>query len=508
MVKKRVSFMVAAWTILAVSPMLAQRAGMVPPTVSPEQKAMYTTSTSDLKSWMSFFTSPECRGRLTGDIGFKKAVDYAANLFKEWGLEPGGDNGTYFQNFDHPYTEIKEGGYFTLYLPQGDQWVAKQYSYPDNYMVGGTSDTGFLQKLDLVYVGYGITAPELGYDSYKGVDVKGKIVVCERDVPYQEKDEKLQKAWMPYQYHSHKMTNAAKHGAAGMIYLSIAGNPNPGFNKGFVYTCASDSVAKDIFASTGKDHTKVKADMDKTLQPNSFALDKKADIKAFSEYHPEGKGCNVVGILRGTDSKLSPEYITLGAHLDHIGMQPYVCPGALDNASGSIIIMGTAKALATSGFKPKRTIVFVLFGGEETGLFGSEYMANHPIMPLDKARVVINIDCLGAGYGLGAMVASKYSTLFQYLETANAKSVNRPFMKVPGRDVIVTRPRTDEANFFIKGVPTISPFAYGGTEEIPYHNPGDTMDHIDFDLERDAVKWMSATLMDMSTLPELKIAKK
>ena len=90
---------------------------------------------------------------------------------------------------------MKEGGFFTLYFPSGKQWIAKQYSYPDNYMVGGTSDTGFLEQKDLVYVGYGVTAPELGYDSYKGVDVKGKIVVCERDVPYQGQDPKLQKAW-------------------------------------------------------------------------------------------------------------------------------------------------------------------------------------------------------------------------------------------------------------------------------------------------------------------------
>ena len=171
-------------------------------------------------------------------------------------------------------------------------------------------------------------------------------------------------------------------------------------------------MAKDIFSGTGKNYETVKADLNKTVKPNSFPINKKADIKAFTEFHPDGVGCNVIGILRGTDPTLAPEYLTIGAHLDHIGLQPYVCPGALDNASGSVIIMGAAKALATSGFKPKRTIVFVLFGGEETGLYGSDYLANHPIMPLSNAKVVINIDCLGDGYGFGAMVASKYSSMF------------------------------------------------------------------------------------------------
>ena len=499
-------FFMVAWVINGY--VFAQRMNRPLPEVSAEQKALYATSSANLKEWMAFLTSPECRGRLTGDSGFKKAVDYAANLFQQWNLEPGGDNGTYFQNFDHPYTEVKEGGYFTLYLPQGNQWVSKQYSYPDNYMVGGTSDTGFLQKLDLVYVGYGITAPELNYDSYRGVDVKGKIVVCERDIPYRGKDPKLQKAWMPYQYHSHKMQNACKHGAAGMLYISVSGNPNPGFNKGFVYACVSDSVADDIFAGTGKVHSAVKEEMNKTLKPTSFAIHKKADIKAFTEFHPDGKGCNVVGILRGSDPTLAAEYVTLGAHIDHIGMQPILCPGALDNASGSVIVLGVAKALATSGFKPKRTIVFTLFGGEETGLFGSAYMAEHPVLPDGSHKVVINIDCLGAGYGFGARIASKYQSLFKYVQAADMKSVNRPFLKMLGANEIITRPRTDDANFFVKGIPTIAPFAYGSTQKIPYHNPGDTMDYIDFDLERDAVKWMSTLLMDLTTSGDLDISDK
>lgn len=475
---------------------------------TPEQKAINATSTEDMKAWMTKLTSEECRGRLTGDIGYTRAATYVADLFKSWGLEPGGDNGSYFQTFDHPYTIVTSTeGYFHLYLPVGKTWIQKDYKYPDDYMVGGTSDTGLIENEEMIYVGYGITAPELGYDSYKGLDVKGKVVVCERDVPYTGRDEDTQRAWMPYQYHSHKMTNAYEHGAKGLVYISTAGNPNPGFNKGFVYCCVSDKAARDMFAAAGKDYDKTLADMKSTLKPISFKLPTKCDIKAFGEFHPEGKGHNVIGIIRGSDPTLSAEYITIGAHLDHIGFQPYLCEGATDNASGSIIIMGTAKALATSGFKPKRTMVFVLFAGEETGLFGSAWLANHPIMPNENCKALLNIDCLSSGYGFSASIANKNNSLFDFVEKA-AQKVDRPFMRRQGRDKIVTRPRTDEANFFLKGIPTIAPSAFGSKVRAPYHIPGDNMDYVDFDLMRDAMKWMTYTFMDMSTATELKAYKK
>ena len=125
-------------------------------------------------------------------------------------------------------------------------------------MAGGTSDSGEIKGIDLIYIGYGITAPELHYDDYNGIDVKGKIVVCERDITYGGNDPVLQKKWMPYQYHSHKMKNATDHGAAGMLYISTTANPNPGWNKGFVYACISEKVVNDIFAGTGKNYDKTK----------------------------------------------------------------------------------------------------------------------------------------------------------------------------------------------------------------------------------------------------------
>ncbi|MDR1054717.1 MAG: M28 family peptidase [Prevotellaceae bacterium] len=467
---------------------------------------IHSVSENDLQSWMSYFVSEECRGRLTGDIGFDRAGKYAALLFKEWGLEPGGDNGSYFQSFPHPYTEVKSGGYFKLYLPVGNDWVEKSYAYPDDYIPGGCSDSGELKDLELVYVGYGLTAPELNYDDYKGVNVKGKIVVCEPDVPYQGNDSELRKKWMPYQYHKVKMKNAQEHGAAGMTYLSSLANPNSGWNKGFIYAGVSEKVAEDIFAGTGKNYKETKAKINETLTPISFNTNKKADIKAVTEYHPEGVGYNVVGIIKGTDSLLAPEVIMAGGHLDHVGMMPGLMPGALDNASGSVIIMGAAKAFATSGFKPKRTMIFILYGGEETGLIGSSHFTQNPLVPLNSIKVLFNIDMLGTGYGLAASTAQKFGTVLNYIEKANDTYIKRPFRTWLGSNEITSRPRTDGAVFFQQGVPVISLFSFGATSRTPYHHPGDTIDLINFEIMRDAVKLLVTSMMELSGIAEIEIA--
>ena len=116
---------------------------------------------------------------------------------------------------------------------------------------------------------------------------------------------------------------------------------------------------------------------------------------------------------------------------------------------------------------------------------------------------MINIDCLAAGYGMGVRIARKHGSLFNLLKSTMERSVNRPFREALGRDEIVTRPRTDEANFFVKGVPTAAPFAFGSTVRIPYHVPGDTMDYIDFDLSHDAVRWMALTMMELGNIDKI-----
>ncbi len=467
------------------------------------RKVLHSVTETDLRAWMTHLTSEECGGRLTGSPGFYRAADYAADLFKKWGLTPAGDNGEYFQFFDYAYTEVKEGGYFTLRFPVGKDQVSKSYEYPKDYMPGGTSSSGEVKGLDLVYIGFGITAPDLGYDDYKGVDVKGKIVVCEPGTPYSGNDPDMQRKWLPYLNSPYKMANAQKHGAAAVIQVSTKGTVSAGRHEGLLIAGVSENVVNDMFAGTGKNYAETKAAIVKDMKPRSFALNKKADLKAVTEYHPEGKGCNIVGTIKGSDPKLASEAIVVGAHIDHIGCIPVMVSGALDNASGTIVAMGTAKALSESGFQPKRTIIFILFGGEENGLLGSEYFVKHPCVPLSDIKVMFNIDMIGLGYGLGAAAMVQDGSMVETVGKANDVYVKRLFEKgIGGTEVI--NPRTDGMMFSMYGVPSVGIFSFGHQGRIPYHQPDDVPDIINFDVVDDAVKLIASSILLMDNAPELK----
>ena len=193
-------------------------------------------------------------------------------------------------------------------VPAGkDGVVKKSYRYEDEFIPGGTTGAGKVTA-EVVYVGYGITAPELGYDDYKGVDVKGKIVLLESEVPVGpgEKTLELFKKWRPYSFHQYKLKNAAAHGAAGMIYnYGPIGNPNNAYVEGFVYHHVGAAVVADVFAGTGRAHKDVVAAIRKDLKPQSFATGKTMTISNRSEHHPDGVGINLLGKITGQRSRRS-----------------------------------------------------------------------------------------------------------------------------------------------------------------------------------------------------------
>ena len=460
--------------------------------IDPLIQALHLVSEKDMTQWMLQLTSDEFRGRLTGDIGYTLAANWAAAQLRTWGLQPM-DGRSYLQAFPQPYTQVEEMGSFTLHIPAGNQTIDKQYAFPLDYMPGGVSDSGTINA-ELVYVGFGVTAPELGYDDYKGVDVKGKIVVFEPDVPNTNRDPQVQKNWMPYQYHTYKMKNAIAHGAVGLLYITTTGNPNPGFNKDFVYCGVSEKVAEDIFAGTGKTYADTKAQILKTGKPASFAIAKRATISAKTTDHPEGVGYNVVAFLPGSDPQLSKEVFLIGAHLDHIGMMPVIFPGANDNASGTAIIMGVAKALAESKVPLKRSVAIILFGGEEMGLVGSQHFIQNPLIPMDNLKMLLNIDCLNSGYGLACRIPDKWKDFDVFFQQANDQYVHRPFRLSYGSSEVVTRPRTDGAVFLQAGIPAMSLGAIG-SKPTPYHQPDDDMSYVEIDIMRDAVKLVATSLI-------------
>ena len=198
-------------------------------------EGMHSISSHDLNDIVIELASEKYGGRLTGSPTYDLATDYLSNFFNKHGIEPIGDDGTYLQKFKHPYTEVYKDCSLTLSIPIKHGEIKKHYNYFNEFVPGATSASGTV-KAEVVYAGYGVTAPELGYDDYKSVDVKGKIILIEREIPLSSRgDQELFIKWAPYSYHQYKLLNAVKHGAIGMIYnYGPISNPNNAYSEGFV----------------------------------------------------------------------------------------------------------------------------------------------------------------------------------------------------------------------------------------------------------------------------------
>ncbi|HNX66944.1 MAG TPA: M20/M25/M40 family metallo-hydrolase [Bacteroidales bacterium] len=443
----------------------------------------------EINSWVEKMCSPEYKGRLTGTSEYMNAAGWLAGKLNEWGVKPGGDNGTYFQCFDRPWVEVKDRGEIKLLIPQkNEKTVFKEYLFPDDAVVGMATGSGQITA-DVVFAGYGITAPELGYDDYSNVDVRNKIVLINRDVPYKDISSPEYKKWVKYCYHIEKLQNAVKHGARGLLYMDgNSANPNIAYDPSIIVFGISQTVTNDIFALCNRDVKEIFNAIDRDFKPGSFNTGIRMSLKANSVYHPEGRGCSVIGIIPGSDPALKEESIVVGGHFDGVGfIGNDIFPGAWDNASGVADMMGALKAIALSGIKPKRSIVFIFTGGEEVGLLGSKEYINHPLLPLDKILCYINLDMPGNGTGIGFSNGLTYPDIISYFEQANKQYTQRLFAATEKRP-FYGRPRSDAGPFEEAGVKNMSLFITGAYKEGFYHLPGDTPETITTEVMEDVAK--------------------
>jgi len=479
----------------------------VPDKRTDEQKlleAYHSISSHALLGYVEELASDKYAGRLTGTPGFNASAEWLVSLFKAWGIKPAGDNGTYLQAFPNPYTLVFKGNDAYLRIPvkgpgaKKAEEIKKFYKYEDEYIPGATSGSGEVTA-EVIYVGYGITAPELGYDEYQGLDVKGKIVLMEREVPVSP-DEKpdLFKKWRPYSFHQYKLENAVAHGAIGMVYnYGPITNPNNSYREGFIYTHVGDAVVEDIFAGTGRSHKDTTGKIQKTLKPQSFATGKIFTLKNVTEHHPEGIGYNIIGLVEGSDPVLKDEVIIVGAHLDGVGSCPEIMPGANDNCSAVAVMMGVAEALAKSEVKPKRSVMFIAFGAEEQGVAGSEYYVEHPVMPLAKTAILINMEGPGRGDKISVLAGKDFPGFYAFLEKANGTYVHREM--TAGSFANIARPRQDTARFLWKGVPGVTVGAYGIPDPYEtYHNTRDDATLITPEIMEDIAQLLFMAIVDMS----------
>jgi hypothetical protein len=466
-------------------------------------QVFHSISSHDLLSYVEEMSADKYRGRLSGSPEYLEVADWVADHLEKWGIAPGGDNGTYLQMFDMPYSEVNGAGALSIEMGSGDQSMSVDYSFPDDYYPGSNSDSGTVTAAT-VYVGYSITAPELGYDDYEGLDVTGKIVVFDSGVPYSGDNEETLVKWVPYSYHQKKLDTAKAHGAAGVLYIGKLANPNTSFNEGLIYAHIDEYVVDHLFFETGRDHAAVTEQIQGTMKPASMDLGKTATITADAVRHPDAKATNVIGILEGSDPVLRDEVIIIGAHLDAVGYLGEVFPGALDNASGSADVLALAKALAASPIRPQRSIMFLFIGGEEGGLVGSYYYTEHPVYPADKTVVFFNLDMVGHGTGLRVGGGETYPQIYRHFAAANEKYLHRPLSTSAAR-ASVGRPRSDSVIFQRAGFRTMSVGTSGRVPEIPtyYHDPRDTAATLTPEIMEDVVKLLFVGLTGLANDTEL-----
>lgn len=484
----RAAAIVAALLIVGF-PVAAQRGAPPPSPADRLVAAVHGISSHDLLDFVKEMSSEKYGGRLTGTRGYDESAAWAADLLKGWGFAPAGDGGTYYQKFPNPYTLVLPGDELVLHIPiAGGATLRKPYTIEQDYFPGSTSDSGTLTA-ETVYVGYGITAPELGFDEYAGIDVKGKIVVVEPEVPVSpEPDAAAFKQWRPYSFHDYKVRNAKEHGAAGMVYGYHIANPNCVFLPGFQLTYVSRGVMEDLFAGTGRTHADTVATIRKTLKPASRVLGKTVTMTNRTEHHPDGIASNVLAAREGADPALKGEVIMIGAHLDHLGYNPGLMPGAHDNASGVAVLLGVAEALHRYGVPLKRTVALILFGAEEQGVKGSEYYVAHPTFPNDRLKGFINLESVGRGERIGFGSGRDYPDLFAAFDRANTQYVHRTISA--SSNLYPGRPRQDAAHYVWAGIPTVS-VGTSGAPPLPYatyHTTKDTWETLTPEIMEDLAR--------------------
>jgi len=440
------------------------------PTTIPDVRSQHdqinrALSTARLIEYVKKFSSDDFAGRLTGTPEYTSCARWVASLFEQWGLQPAGEKNTFLQSYPNPYTTVFVGGQLSHSYKSQGKVRKKKYIYEKEYYPGSQSGNGEISA-EVVYVGYGITAPELNYDDYKRVNVSGKIVLIEPEVPVSPTENPdLYEEWEPYASDHYKVKMAVAQGAKGMLINNLRVNPDIDYVQDFMTAQVGNTVVDHVFAGTGKTHAEIIAKIQKTLQPYSFPSRKTFTISNFTDHHEDGTGYNVLGLIEGTDPLLKDEGIIIGANIDHVGFCYEIMPGANNNASGAAVLLGLAESMSLSQEKPKRSLLFLGIGSKEQAFRGTQAYLNNPVFPRSKTTVFLNLFMVGCGEDLQALAAQNYPELWDYIARANKNTVDRPIEPLPFANV--RRPGLDAAFFVDKGIPSII-FLATGAPTFPY----------------------------------------
>lgn len=431
-----------------------------------------------IRAHIEFLADDLLGGRETGSSGYDTAAAYVASEFAQIGLQPAGTDGSWYQSFDAVQEQLVTGSAeVILHQTDGDVRLVKS----EEFLVGGSYvDTRNDVTAPVTFVGFGVTAPELDYDDYAGVDVSGRVVAMFAGAP----------ATFPHDQRAYYSSGLAKYGNAasrgavativfytderlqrysweervkswdfpGMRWMSSDGSVQgvyPPIEMGIVL---GPQGLERLLESSGLSSAELQAQAAES-RPGAVELPVSITLRRQSTQTIK-RTANVAAMLPGSDPDLADEYVVLTAHLDHIGVGPEVdgdtiYNGAYDNATGIAIMLEVARAMAESEHRPARSILFLAVGGEEQGMMGSEYFAENPTVSAENMIANVNLDMPLFIYPPADVVAfgAEHSDLEGVVERAAERT---GFVLSPDpmpEEVIFVR--SDQYPFVRKGVPAV-----------------------------------------------------
>ncbi|HYE65286.1 MAG TPA: M20/M25/M40 family metallo-hydrolase [Pyrinomonadaceae bacterium] len=456
--------------------------------------ALESINANDLLRHIKVLASDEFEGRAPGSKGEELTVEYLTRQFKQMGLKPGNGDGTYVQKVSLVGLTAQPNAFFDV---KGKRIDLK---FPEDYvaMTRRVVPEVIVEDSEMVFVGYGVVAPEYGWDDYKGLDVKGKTIVMlinDPAVPDPQDPSKLDeqmfkgRAMTYYGRWTYKYEIAAEKGAAAAIIVHetdpagypystvISGwagenfdikTPDKNMNRAAVESWIRLERAQELFAASGQDFAALKrAARSREFKP--VALDARASFRLKNEMR-ETESHNVIAKLEGSDPKLKDEYVIYSAHWDAFGRNEklegdQILNGALDNASGVAEMLEIAEAFTKLRPAPKRTVLFLAVTAEESGLLGAKYYAAHPLYPLERTLANINMDMMNMWGRAKSIVSIGYgNTTLEDLLAELAAAQGRTVKPDPEPEKGFFY-RSDHFEFVKRGVPALT-FLHSGADYI------------------------------------------
>lgn len=437
-------------------------------------------------------SSEEFQGRMAGTKGYLDAAEYVAGVLHRYGVEPFAGGGSWTQLFEVETNEVENCSLET-YVNAND--IRDRYVLGRDFVCAGMTGRGYADA-QVVFCGYGID--HAAFNEYASVDARGKVVLVLTGVP----SFLPSKVTSSYLSLRDKARVARSHGAIALVAVNLAESCRPDEVQSHIFSgFGSHQPTFPILQPTRRCGDQLLADEDRDIDstlaliaathaPQSYLLRKKMAININAQYSPKAITANVVGVLKGSDRRMRNEYVVVGAHLDHVGMQGETClfPGADDNASGVAALLETARLLSQPQNRPRRNVIFVCFSGAESQYLGSQVFVSN-FAQLHQVDAFINIECIGNGDSIAVLGNKRFPKLWQVADRNDSLYVHR---MVHG---FKTLPKGDAIAFSEVGIPSLVFSTFNGNRYA--HVPSDIAENIDRTLVQQAATLVIRTVDEL-----------